>query len=342
MNLPTISIIIPTLNSEKTIALCLEQIKQQDYSRDKLEIIIADGGSEDSTLTIVKEKLAGFNYKVILNKLKTGEAGKAVGVKSASNEIVGLIDSDNLLPEEDWLKCMVLPFEDSEIVASEPLSYTYRKDDGLITRYCALIGMNDPLCLFLGNYDRYCVLTGEWTEVPYHAEDKKDFLKIKFNKKQQLPTIGANGFFIRRDILNKYDIGDYLFDIDIICDLVSRGSCAIAKVKVGIIHLFSGSLRQFVNKQRRRIKDYTYYKQAGLRKYQWEKLNFWGLVKFCSYSILVIPLLCQILRGYFKKQDRAWFFHLPACCASFYIYSCNMLLTFIKGTKAADRNTWQR
>lgn len=37
------------------------------------------------------------------NPLRTGEAGKAIGVKEAKNEIIALIDSDNLLPQRDWL-----------------------------------------------------------------------------------------------------------------------------------------------------------------------------------------------------------------------------------------------
>lgn len=40
-----ISIVIPTLNSEKTLKDCLKSIAEQDYPHNHLEIIIADGGS---------------------------------------------------------------------------------------------------------------------------------------------------------------------------------------------------------------------------------------------------------------------------------------------------------
>lgn len=49
----TISIIIPTLNSAKTLKDCLASIAMQDYPKDKIEIIIADGGSTDGTLEII-------------------------------------------------------------------------------------------------------------------------------------------------------------------------------------------------------------------------------------------------------------------------------------------------
>jgi len=68
-------------------------------------------------------------------------------VKHAKNEIIALIDSDNILPSGDWLSRMIEPFQDREIAGTEPLDYTYRKEDGYTTRYCAMLGMNDPLCL---------------------------------------------------------------------------------------------------------------------------------------------------------------------------------------------------
>jgi len=58
--------------------------------------------------------------KVLPNPLITGEAGKAVGVKAASNEIIAFIDSDNILDGKERLRKMVEPFGDSEIVGSAP------------------------------------------------------------------------------------------------------------------------------------------------------------------------------------------------------------------------------
>jgi glycosyltransferase involved in cell wall biosynthesis len=51
--LPSISIIIPTLNSAKILKDCLESIAMQDYSEELLEIIMVDGGSTNGTLEII-------------------------------------------------------------------------------------------------------------------------------------------------------------------------------------------------------------------------------------------------------------------------------------------------
>ena len=47
---PSISIVIPTLNSERTIEKCLSSIASQNYPKEKVETIIVDGGSSDSTI----------------------------------------------------------------------------------------------------------------------------------------------------------------------------------------------------------------------------------------------------------------------------------------------------
>ena len=342
MDLPTISIVIPTLNSSRTLGDCLDSIKSQDYPQDRIEVVIADGGSVDGTLALVKSKLSSITYRILPNPLKTGEAGKAVGVKQARNEIIALVDSDNILSQPDWLQRMVEPFRDPEIAASEPIYYTYRRTDPYITRYCALLGMNDPICLFLGNYDRYCLLTGLWTEVPHNEEDKGGYLKIEFPDPNRIPTIGANGFLIRREIIEQYSIGDYFFDIDIIYDLVQRGSAKIAKVKVGIIHLYCDSMSQFIRKQRRRVKDYIYYKNIGLRKYPWDKTKKLRLFKFSLYTLLVIPLLIQVVMGMSRKRDISWFFHPIACWLTLLVYGYNELRDKVLTVSAESRKGWGR
>lgn len=342
MELLSISIIIPTLNSGKTLKKCLDSILIQDYPKEKLEIIIADGGSVDNTISIVESKLSDINYKICSNPLKTGEAGKAVGIKNAKNDLIAFIDSDNILPQKKWFKLITAPFKDPEIVSSEPIYYTYRITDGYITRYCALLGMNDPICLFLGNYDRFCTLTGVWTEAPRTEKDMGIYIKVKLANPNKIPTIGANGFLIRREVLQKYQRGDYFFDIDIIYDLVKAEKYAVSKVKIGIIHLYCRTLVQLLKKQRRRIKDYTYYNNLNLRKYPWSNLSKIKIVKFCFYTVTVVPILLQALVGYLKRKDNAWFFHIVACWLTLLVYGYNTVVSKILNISKESREEWQR
>ncbi|MBT3721646.1 glycosyltransferase [archaeon] len=83
-----ISIIIPTLNEEKNISRVISQ-----FSKIKnLEIIIADGSSDDDTIKIAKK----LGAKVFLNKRKTQNIGKNrnLGATHAKGNILIFCDAD--------------------------------------------------------------------------------------------------------------------------------------------------------------------------------------------------------------------------------------------------------
>ncbi len=311
-----------TLNAEAVLEECLKRLTSQDYPQDRIELVVGDGGSTDKTIAIAKK----YGGRVFSNPLKTGESGKAVALKEVKNELVLILDSDNFLPDSGWLRKMVAPFSDSEIKLSEPIKYTYRLEGGYIERYCALIGMNDPVCLFLGNYDRWNYLTKKWTAVPHEEEDFAGYLKIKLTK-AGIPTVGANGTIFRTAFLQEINTGKYLFDIDVIAkEIAEKGLIHIAKVKVGIIHTFcEADFGKFIRKQQRRIKDYTFHKKNKSRVFDWSKFEIGGesslgLLKFIFYTIFIFPLLGQALIGYKRKRDLAWFFHVPACWVTLFVY----------------------
>lgn len=347
-DLPSVSILVPTLNADAVLSGCLKSVVIQNYPKEKLEIIVADGGSTDNTLDIIaKFKIQNVQckIKILSNPLKTGEAGKAVALRHAGGELVVLIDSDNILPNKDWLRRMIEPFSDTEIIGSEPWEFTYRKEDEFIDRYCALIGMNDPLCYFFGNYDKRNTLTGKWTELPVECEDRGNWMKLTL-RPDTLPTIGANGTILKRGIflshLEGVNIGDYLFDIDIIASLAAKKPVKFAKVKTGIIHLYCGrDLGKFIRKQKRRVRDYLFYQKLGVRKYPWQKQNKLGLLKFALSCVTIVPLFYQSVRGCLKKPDSAWFFHPLACWITFLVYGWEGTVGRFK-IQELNRDNWRQ
>lgn len=333
--MPSVSVVIPTLNAAGVLATCLDSIVAQDYPKEKLEVVIADGGSTDGTVAMAEK----YHCRVVPNRLVTAEAGKAAGARAAANDVLAFIDSDNILPDGQWLQRMVEPFVRDGVLGSEPLYYTYRREDAYITRYCALIGMNDPLCLFLGNYDRWCLITNRWTGLAVHQEDKGSYLLLELEN-AALPTMGANGFLVRRDVLMDIGFEDYLFDIDAIYSLVTKGKNRFAKVKVGIIHLYSKTASNFMRKQRRRIRDYSYYKSLNIRRYPWSARPE-RLLAFALCSITVAPLLYQALQGYRRKADPAWWFHVPACWITLFTYALGAVQNRVS-PRIENRSGWKQ
>jgi len=301
-----------------------------------VEIIVSDGGSTDRTLEIAKEHGA----KVYKNPLKTGESGKAVALRHAQGELAALIDSDNFLPEKNWLERMVAPFIDPEIMGSEPWEFSYRKSDSLVNRYCALIGANDPYCYFVGNYDKRSVLSGKWTGLKLEEKDQGQYLKVKISQ-GVLPTIGANGTIWRTKVL-KRAVGksDYLFDTDIPYLLVAKKPFWFAKVKVGIIHDYCQQVSVFYRKQKRRAKDFFYLETKKERRETYQRETS-KQAYFVLATILIFPIVFQMIKGYLKKPDPAWFFHLPACLITLWLYGSETVLARL-GRVQMDRKDWRQ
>lgn len=314
---PGISIILPTLNAERTLAACLNNLICQDYPRDKIEIIIADGGSTDNTLKIAEPLVD----RIIENPFKIEEAGKPIAIDIAKNEILAFIDSDNILSSAKDIRRMVEPFVDTEIVGSEPLYYEYRKIDGLITRYCSLIGGDDAIYPYLGSYDRFCHFKGKWTEKPITIiEDNINYLKFQLNK-GEIPTMGANGFFVRKEAFKKTNYKPLHIHTNTIHQLVSLNYNCMAKVKIGVVHLHGENVHTYVKKKIRRIqKHYVwqgYYEDSPLERIR--------LLKFIFSTLTVFPLARDVVRGYKKVPDHAWLFHFVACFLSLYTYGLGVL-----------------
>ncbi len=57
MNFPFVSVIIPCRNEERFIGQCLDSVTAQDYSKDRMEVLVVDGMSEDGTREIVENML---------------------------------------------------------------------------------------------------------------------------------------------------------------------------------------------------------------------------------------------------------------------------------------------
>ena len=266
------------------------------------------------------------------------------GLKAATGDYIALIDSDNILTDKHWLEEMIEPLEvNASAVCSEPISYTWRQEDGFISRYCALIGMNDPFVMFLGKYDRMNMLSGKWTEVAHKEEDLGKYLLIDLDK-NGLPTIGANGAVFRRKFLQKFSEGNYLFDVDILAAAIEElGSVQVIKTKNGIVHTYcESSIGKFSKKQARRVRDFVYNKSMNRRKYAWfAKNNRQGYIKFILYCVLVLPLVIQAIQGYKKKRDTAWFFHPLACELTLFQYGLGTIVSFVKKAEL-DRQGWSQ
>lgn len=78
------SIIVPAHNEEKYLAETLERIRALNYPRGRLEVIVVENGSTDSTLAVAK-KFEGGGIRVLQSPRGVSRA-KNLGIASASKE----------------------------------------------------------------------------------------------------------------------------------------------------------------------------------------------------------------------------------------------------------------
>jgi GT2 family glycosyltransferase len=330
-----VSVVIPTLNAEKYLDECLGALRGQDYPPEQVEILLVDAGSTDRTLEIARSH--GVE-RILENPLRTGEAGKAVGIHAASQELICMVDSDNVVVGRDWLARMVAPFDDPEVISSEALRWDYRREDHFINRWQALTGVNDPLALFVGNYDRYSYLTGRWTDYPHSSEPGDGWEKVRLDP-AWVPTMGANGYVVRREAFAAVPVEDYLFDIDFVYDLVQAGYATVARVDVPVRHYFCDSVERFYRKTRRRTDDYFYFASSGRRSYPWTSRQRQGVVRFVASTVLVLPLFWQVARGMRRRPDPAWLFQVPACWITLAVYAVGTIKGRLR-PRMLDRRGW--
>lgn len=111
----SVSIIILTKNSSRTIKQCLQSCLLSNYA--PLEMIIIDGESTDNTLSLVKETLKNFNYKILQDEGKGLGYARDIGWRASNGEYILMLDSDVILPN-DFLKEAIKIMENDNKIGS--------------------------------------------------------------------------------------------------------------------------------------------------------------------------------------------------------------------------------
>lgn len=312
--IPSISSVIATYNSTRTIERCLRSIQAQRYPKHKIEIIVADGGSTDKTVEIAKR----FGAKVITidPKKQNAEYNKSIGIKNAKNELLAMIDHDNVLPHPNWLSKMVRPFiEHKEVVGVETLRYAYDPNESLLDRYFALFGTGDPFVWYLGRADRLSYMFDRYNLAGEILSDREYYV-VRFSI-DRIPTIGANGFIVRREILMKNaqaTPGKY-FDMDVNVDLIKNGFDTYAFVDDAILHLTGyGNIWSYLKRRMLFMNQYHMGEKSRertrVRRYEiFTKKELWRLVMAIMYCVTLVVPLYDSVKGYRKIKDIAWFLH---------------------------------
>jgi succinoglycan biosynthesis protein ExoA len=107
MNQPTISILLPVRNEEKSIGFCLEHIYRQIGLSDNVEVIVSDGMSTDGTREIIRGYQANHpNLILIDNPAKIVPVGLNLAIQRSMGKIIIRVDGHTIIAPDYVSQCV--------------------------------------------------------------------------------------------------------------------------------------------------------------------------------------------------------------------------------------------
>lgn len=325
--MPSISVVTASYDgSLATLAECLTRVRSQNYPQDRIEIILGHGGTK--IIDSLAQKFKAVVVYIDPSK-QNAEYNRGVAFNHAKNDLVLILDHDNFMPTDNYLRELVQPLlDDPQTVATESCYFHYDRSFSPLDRYYALIGTLDPIPYYLGKADRMSQTSHSWSLLG-RAVDKGSYYVVEFDPDpRKIPTLGTNGCLMRRRLVVKNaDVRpEYHYPIDVMVDVIRSGHRRFAFVKNSLIHL-TGS-RGVISFLKRRLKFMSEYHFQDLDKRRYsvfmpgDELN---LLKYIIYSLTWIKPAWDAFKGYLVIPDPAWFIHPVMCFGICLVYGWGTL-----------------
>ena len=126
-----VSIITIAWNSEETIEDTIKSVLEQTY--DNVEYIIIDGKSTDSTMDIVAKYQDKISV-VISEEDKGLYDAMNKGVKKATGDLIGILNSDDIYSDNEVVSDIVSSLNGADGIYAD-LVYVNREDTDKVVRY---------------------------------------------------------------------------------------------------------------------------------------------------------------------------------------------------------------
>lgn len=112
-----VSIITVTYNSAQTLVDAMKSVLEQTYH--DIEYIIVDGASTDSTIDVIRQYEPQFKNRLKWISEKDGGIYDAMnkGIRIATGDVVGVLNSDDYFTSNDVVERMVSAFNDKTLDA---------------------------------------------------------------------------------------------------------------------------------------------------------------------------------------------------------------------------------
>lgn len=214
-----VTVAMPVYNEEKHIRATMQSALDLDYPNDKLEIIVINDGSKDSTEHVIKDVIKNNPARNIkffsqTNKGKGAALNKAL--KASTGELFTCLDADSFI-EPSALKRMVPYFDDPSVGVVLPLMKV-KDPKGLLQRvqwceylmnlfYKTIMGMVDCVHVAPGPFSVYrksALLDVDGFAENNLTEDFEISLKLQEKNYRLLQLLGPQVYTIAPNTLKGF------------------------------------------------------------------------------------------------------------------------------------------
>jgi cellulose synthase/poly-beta-1,6-N-acetylglucosamine synthase-like glycosyltransferase len=119
-NWPSVTVQLPLFNERFMLERLLAAVTRMDYPVELLQIQVLDDSTDDTTRLaehqVAGYQVLGYDIRLIHRTRRDGYKAGALenGMNSASGEFIAIFDAD-FLPPVDWLKRVVVTFDDPQV-----------------------------------------------------------------------------------------------------------------------------------------------------------------------------------------------------------------------------------
>lgn len=322
--LPLVSIVIATYNSARLLPIVFAAIAKQTYPRNRLEIIVVDGGSSDSTLALATE----FGAQTINNPAVEPVQAKYLGFLAASGVYLVYLDHD-----EEYIDPVALR-DQVDIMRRFPGVRTvdtagYINPPGypLVNDYINEFG--DPFSFFvyrqsrgfgyhLRALKRLCGVAGETETAVLFSDNAR--MKSIFQENLAAGVMSDLAYIRDRlQITSGRDLCHLFYVFN-----EHRAVYAVAK-RAALYHYSGDTISKFLAKIRWRIKNNIYHvEQVGRAGFGGRPRSFGTIFRkyaFVPYAFsIVLPLLDAVYLAVSRKK-MLYLLHLP-----FVVYTASLIV----------------
>jgi glycosyltransferase involved in cell wall biosynthesis len=174
---PLVTVIVPCRNEGRWIGACLQSIIDNDYPRDRLEVLVVDGMSSDETRQVIGSFAAKYPLvRLVSNEKRITPAAMNLGIAAAGGSVIVRMDAHVEYPT-NYISSLVKLLAQSGADNVGGVCRTLPAGDSAVAKAVAL-GMSHPLGVGNSHF-RIGAAEDRWVDtVPFGCYRREVFDRI--------------------------------------------------------------------------------------------------------------------------------------------------------------------